>query len=322
MGLILLTGATGFIGGQVTAALLAAGHEVRALVRGSPDRAPANTSPFVADLTVDSSLDGIEAGVSTVVHCAGRLGGWAVGTAELEAVNVLGTERLLRRFVGREVRVLVLGAAGVTGPVQQGPADETYPCVPTTPYERSKHAAEVIVTRTARELGLDAAVLRPTFTYGPSDRHKLPLFRAIARGRYALLGSGDSLIHPVHVDDVVAGVLLALEHATTGRVYVIGGPRPVTQRELAETIADAVGARRPSWRIPVALARVAASLAEAAGRALGRDPLLTRSRVAMMSENFDYTIARARDELGFRPSVDLRTGIESTVRHYRAAGFL
>jgi nucleoside-diphosphate-sugar epimerase len=215
-----------------------------------------------------------------------------------------------------------LSAGGVTGPVEETSVDETYDCRPATPYERTKLAGERSVLARSRELGIPAAVVRPTFTYGPGDPHKLALFRAVRRGRFAFIDGGRSVLHPVFVDDAVSGILLALERARPGEVYIVGGERPVSKRELVETIAAALGVRPPSISLPRALAWPVASLLEPAGRLLGFEPVLTRSRVMMMGDNFGYSIAKARRELGYAPRVDLATGIRRTVAAYREAGLL
>jgi nucleoside-diphosphate-sugar epimerase len=165
-------------------------------------------------------------------------------------------------------------------------------------------------------------VLRPTFTYGPGDPHKVALFRAVQRGRYVFIGDGESVNHPVFIDDLLEGLVLGIERGRPGEVYIVGGDRPVTKRELVGEIADALGVARPSRAIPRWVASLAAPLLEGLGTALRFEPILTRSRVMMMADNFGYSIAKARRELGYAPRVTLHEGILATVQHYREAGAL
>lgn len=321
---ILVTGATGFIGSNLVRHLSAEGWRVRAAAR-SPGGAPLPSSAewFTCDLTEPDSLAGIEAGIEAVVHCAGALGAWGVGEAELRRVNVDGTRHLLDRIQGKtRIQFVHLSAGGVTGPVASRIASEQYPCEPVTAYERTKLQAEREVLARASGQSMRAVVVRPTFTYGPGDGHKLALFRAIQRGRFALLGGGRSLLHPVYIDDLVAGIALALERGRSGQVYILGGPRPVSTRELADTIAASLGVARPWLSVPVWLARAVAPTAEALGRLLPFDPVLTRSRVLMMSSDYGYQIDKAVEELGYEPRIDLPGGITATVRDYRARGLL
>lgn len=317
-GRALVTGATGFIGGNLVRTLRRAGVAVRALVRDeAAGGALEGAELFVGDLLEPDSLAGIEREIDLVVHCASLLGKWGTRDALLHEVNVGGTVALLERFRGGGLRRWVhLSAGGVSGPLKQGRVDETHPCRPATAYERTKLMAERRVLERSRQQGLPAVVVRPTFTYGPGDPHKLALFRAVKRGRYVFIGNGESVNHPVFIEDAVRGILLAAERGRIGEVYIIGGERPVSKRELVYTIADALGVRRPRYRIPRSMAVVLGWKLELLGRMVGFEPILTRSRVMMMADNFGYSIAKAREELGYAPRTGLREGIEATVRDY------
>ena len=321
---VLVTGATGFIGGNLVRILCEAGHPVRVLVRNEAEGpAASGAEPFTGDLLLPDSLAGIEQGIDVVVHCAGILGKWGTPEARIHDVNVRGALNLLQRFEGTSLqRYVHLSAGGVTGPVKQGFADETYACRPATAYERTKLLAEQRVLELSRQKGIPATIVRPTFTYGPGDPHKIGLFRAVKKGRYAFIGDGESVNHPVFVEDVVAGIRLAIEKGRVGEVYIIGGEKPVTKRELVHTIADALGVKRPTICLPRWLAVIAARILELLGRLLRFEPILTRSRVMMMADNFGYTIAKARKELGYAPQTSLADGIAATVRSYREAGLL
>jgi len=323
---VLVTGATGFIGSKLVRALRTEGWTVRALVR--PGRAAAfapedGIEACVGDLDDPASLQRSCRGIDAVVHTAGALGKWGVPEASLRRINVGGTAALLEASREARVRHLVhLSAGGVSGPMPPVPADETYPCRPRTPYERTKLEAERLALEFHRRHRLPLTILRPTFTYGPGDRHKLPIFRAVQKGKIVLVGSGNSLIHPVFVDDVVRGIRCALDREGTGRTYILGGPRPVSKRELLDAIAEAIGVRRRWRRIPRGLAFAAALGAEGVGRLVGKAPPLTRGRVWMMGWSFGYRIARAQAELGYDPITDLDAGLRQTVAWYRTERML
>jgi len=320
----LVTGATGFIGRALVAALRERGIAVRVLAR-DPARAAelAGVEVHAGDLTRPESLAGIERDVDLVFHAASLLGKWGSDERLLRQVNVDGALALLERFAGLALgRYVHLSAGGVTGPLPAGPVDETYACRPATPYERTKHEAERRVLARSCELGLPGLVVRPTFTYGPGDPHKLALFRAIRRGRYAFVGGGRSVNHPVYLDDLVAGLLLAAERGRPGEVYIVGGKRPVSKREFAHTVAVALGVRPPWIDLPRPAARALAAALELAGRGLGFEPVLTRSRFMIMADDFGYSIDKARRELGYEPHVELVEGIRRTVEAYRRAGVL
>ena len=321
---VLVTGATGFIGSRLVRRLLARGDTVRVLVRDlSRARELGAVQLHEGDLLDPESLEGAGRDVDRVIHCASMLGKWGTDESLIRDVNVTGTVNLVRAVAAAGARGLLhLSAGGVTGPVASRAVDESYEPHPATAYERTKLEGERQALAVAAELGLAATVVRPTFTYGPGDPHKLALFRAIRRGRYAFIGDGESVNHPVFIEDLLNGIELALERGRAGETYIIGGERPITKRELVHTIADALGARRPRLCIPRWFAAAGASVFEILGRSIGFEPILTHSRVMMMADNFGYSIKKATDELGYTPQTDLRTGIAATVESYRLAGVL
>jgi nucleoside-diphosphate-sugar epimerase len=166
-------------------------------------------------------------------------------------------------------------------------------------------------------------VVRPGAIYGPGETRLLKLFRAIARGRYAIVGSGEAFYHPVYIDDLVDGFLLALEcPRAVGEAFIVAGPRYVTQRELATTIASHTGGRVLPFRIPAAPLQWAGAVVEAVCVPLGIEPPLHRRRVDFWTKSRAFSIAKARRMLGYAPRVDVDEGVARTAEWYRQAGWL
>src|SRR5262249_23302649 len=154
-------------------------------------------------------------------------------------VNVGGTERLLEAAARAGVRRLVpTSTVGGHGDVRRPPADESAPLAPGDVYQQTKAEAETLALRRGRALGLPVVVVRPGAIYGPGETRLLKLFRAIARGRYAIVGSGRPHYHPVYIDDLLDGYELALSHpAAAGEAFIVAGPRSVSPAELPATLA-------------------------------------------------------------------------------------
>lgn len=333
---VAITGATGFLGRALTRRLLDEGHTVRALARPTTDRSgfPAEVVEWVAgDLDDPDSLRALIDGADHIIHAAGMLGEFGVSEETYQRVNAEGTRNVLAATaaaladgrLGPNARLLHVGSAGVLGPIRGRPDgflfDETMPLAPSNAYERSKALAESYAREFALA-GLPAVIARPEFVYGPGDLHVLGLFRAVQRGVFFYIGSGRNHCHPTFIDDAVDGMLACLERGRAGQAYQIAGPRSVSFRELAGTMAAELGVAPPRLRLPRALALLGAAGLEVVGNATGRAIPLSRTGVAFFSEDRRFTSAKAERELGYRPRVDLREGIAKTVAWYRNEGLL
>src|SRR6185295_8948959 len=175
---------------------------------------------------------------------------------------------------------------GVHGHVENPPADETTPFAPGDVYQATKAEAETLALSYHRDHGLPVVVVRPSAIYGPGETRLLKLFRAIARRRYAIVGSGQALYHPVYIDDLLQGYLLALEKPeAVGEAFIVGGPRYVSQADLAEMIARHTGGGLLPFKVPVAPLRWAAVACEAVCIPLRIEPPLHRRRVEFWTKS-------------------------------------
>jgi dihydroflavonol-4-reductase len=323
---IALTGATGYTGSRLLATLLSRGHDVRALVRGSSARPPGDGSVVwvEGDLRDADAPQRLVDGVDAVVHVAAVYRTAGHPDAYYRDINVGGTERLLEAATRAGVRRFVhTSTVGVHGHVSNPPADESAPIAPGDIYQATKVEAEARALAFHRERALPVAVVRPAAIYGPGETRLLKLFRAIARGRYAVVGSGRAFYHPVYIDDLVDGYLLALERPeAVGEAFILGGPQYVTQQELALLVARHTGGRVLPFHVPAAPLRWAAALVEAVCVPLGIEPPLHRRRVEFWTKSRAFSIEKARRVLGYEPKVGVDEGVARTARSYREAGWL
>lgn len=324
---VALTGASGYTGGRLLRALLARGDTVAALVRPSsltPALRKSGAQIVEGDLQDESALSRLMEKAEAVLHVAAVYRTAGHPEAYYREVNVLGTERLLeaaaRAGVGRFVHT---STVGVHGDVKVPPADENAPFAPGDVYQKTKAEAETLAFDFGRRRALPVVVVRPGAIYGPGETRLLKLFRAIARGRYAIVGSGRPFYHPVFIDDLVEGFLLALDRPeAVGEAFIVAGPSYVSQRDLANTIARATGGRILPFSVPAWPLTLAGALCEAVCVPLGLDPPIHRRRVEFWVKSRAFSIAKARRLLGYDPKVDLEAGVARTVAAYRQAGWL
>jgi nucleoside-diphosphate-sugar epimerase len=327
---VLVTGAAGLLGSQVTDLLIARGDRPRALVHPRYDaawRAPAGADVYTGDIADRAAIAPALAGVDCVIHCAARTGTWGP-EAEFMRTNVHGLETLARAALGMGVRRIVhvssitvhgIGMSGVGGA-----ADEDAPLRGSPdPYSRSKVAGERLLRRMMLEDGAPVTIVRPGWIYGPGDAASFARFaQTIEKGQMIMLGSGHNHLPLIYVSDAAQGIVLASEavHAEGG-TYLLVNDEPVTQRDFLAAIAAELGVSAPTRQIPYKLAVALGLAAEGIGHLARRrqPPPLTRYGIRLLGGENRFSIARARLDLGFRPLVDLADGVRHSVLWYRAA---
>ncbi len=314
---VAVTGATGFLGAAICHALVAAGHEVVAIVRGTSDRwrlDGLDVTYRIGDVTVPTTLPDALAGCDWLVHAAGRLGEFGISEEAYTRLHVEGTRNVLEAARGLS-RVLVVSSPGVLGSGEIRGESAEY--APTNRYERSKAAAEKVSLTYP-----NAIIVRPEFVYGEGDLHVLGLFNAVKSGRIFLIDGGRSTCHPTHIADAVRGMLLALEKGKTGEIYHITGQEPVPMRQFLRDIAAVLDVPEPTVSLPRFVMQPAAKLLEIVGEKTGITPPLTTSAVDFFSTSYRFSSEKAQRELGYTPQVDLRQGLRRTAAWYRAHGYL
>ena len=319
---VLVTGATGFTGGDLARALVARGQQVRAIVR-EPARAgtlrDAGVEIVRGDLKDRKSLRAAVEGVRIVYNVAAIYRQAGIPLSEYRAVNVDAVRAIVEASAeAGVVRVVQCSTVGVHGDVEHPPATEEAPLRPGDVYQRTKLEGERTGREAAARTGVEYTVARPTGIYGPGDRRLLKLFRGVARRRFVILGSGEIFYHLTFVTDVAEGLRLCGETpGAAGRTYIIAGAQVTTLNELLKAIAREAGVPAPSVHLPVWPFWLAGALCEAVCVPLRIEPPLYRRRVDFFTKSRAFDISRARTELGYSPAVSLEDGIRRTLTWYR-----
>lgn len=326
-GTVLVTGASGFTGSHLTHALLDRGAQVRAMVRDLARGAELEehgAELVVGDVRSTEDLERAIDGTSVIFHIAALFRDASRPKSEYIEVNTESPRRVVEIAATAGVqRVVHCSTIGVYGDVGEELAGEDTRFAPGDVYQETKLEGELAAVGAASDLRLPLTVVRPATIYGPGDRRMLKLFGNVARRRFPILGSGEVKLHPVYIDDLVEGMLLAATNdAGIGRSYILGGSEALSLNEIVRTVAELCDVPPPRLRLPAWPFWLAGAVCEAVCVPLRIDPPLYRRRVAFFTKSRSFDISRAQLELGYAPKVDWRTGAERTLQWYRAAGWM
>lgn len=316
---MLVTGASGMVGRHVVRQAVESGYRIRALVQPGHDKSPIDglgCEIVYGDLTDPHTAGPLVEGVDVVVHTAGLVGDWGPIT-EYKAINqdAVGTllEAVRRRGTPID-RFVHISSLGVYRWGDHYGEDETVPpdYVGYDGYTTTKAQAELICQRYIDEHGLPVVMIRPGFMYGEGDRHVMPrVVETLRNGRMMMIGDGKKVLDNLYVGNCADAILLAVENpAAIGQIYNIRDERLVDRNEYVGTVCQAIGAKMPR-RVPCWLAKNAIKPLAAIRRAVGSHspPIVTKPRFKFMALNLEYSIEKAKRELGYRPRVDFAEGI-------------
>jgi dihydroflavonol-4-reductase len=315
---VFVTGGTGFIGGAVVRQLRARGDDVAALARNPAKAAPLEAlgcTVVAGDLGDERAIRAGMEGCDAVIHAAAvyEVGIPVSARASMREANVGGTERVLgaalEAGIGKVVYVSTVGAFGNThGRV----VDESYEHPGdgfTSEYEKTKWEAHQVAKRLIGE-GLPCVIVQPGGVYGPGDTSSIGvLLDQFLDGKMPLIPFPELGMCLTHVEDIAAGILLALDKGTAGEAYVLGGP-VTTVREAIGVVAAETGKKPPKHALPTGLMKAMAPIGPLVGKVMGQPPNLRELISSADGVTFWASHQKATRELGYQPR-DLEEGIHA-----------
>lgn len=320
---VVVTGATGFLGGVVSRRLTAAGHSVLATGRNvkAGEQLQAEGIAFrFANIEEPESLFDLCEGANAVVHCAALASPWGP-RKRFYAVNVQGTEHVVQSCLKAGVSRLVhisTPSVYVDGKARYGVREDDILPRPMNAYAETKRLAEEVVGAVSSSLA--TVILRPRALIGPGDTVLLPrLIHALKTGRLPIIGSKEVQTDLTVVDNAAQAVLLALETNTVGGTYNITNGEPLPLWDLVAQLCDDLDLQKPQRQMSYRFAWLLAAGLELTHRirpSLGEPPL-TRYSVALMGRTLTLDISSARQDLGYQPEVSIKHGLERFVRWWQ-----
>jgi len=328
-GKTLVTGATGFVGAAVARALIARGERVVLLARKDSPRGNVeglDAEVVIGDLRDAASLAAAMRGVERLYHVAADYRLWAPDPNEIIEANRVGVGNIMNAAARAGVSRIVYTSSVATLKLnlEGRPVDETSPARPEQAigaYKKSKTIAERLVEKMIAEQGLPAVIVNPSTPIGPRDIKPTPTGRLIVEAANGKMpGYVDTGLNLVHVEDVAAGHIAAMERGRIGERYILGGQDAPLGALLCE-IAELVGRRPPLLKIPRAPLFPFAYAAEAVARITRKEPFATVDALRMAKYRMYFSSAKAERDLGYsaRP---YREALIDAVAWFRRQGIV
>lgn len=305
----LVTGATGFIGRRLSLELLKKGWNVKILVRPESkysDLKKAGANIITGDIKeLDTVKKAIE-NVNYVFNLAAVLPNHQQIESVYWSVNVEGLRNIIEASsISQKIKIIQVSTVGIYARSLDI-------------YGKTKIEAEKLLKKHSSK-GYPIVIIRPTICYGPGDTRPgfLDLFRLVKKGIFIPIGKGDNFFHTIYVDNLVdALILVSHKKAAEGEDFIIGDDPCPTMKEILEIVYNVFRKKTPRFYIPKNLALLIGYLFDLIKPVGIKVPLSSR-RVKFITENKKFKISKAKEMLGYKPKVDLVTGMKETLKWYQ-----
>lgn len=332
----LITGAPGWLGNRLVEALVTDDplHQfdgypqraVRCLVLPSfalPPSIRERIEVVRGDVRDRASLDRAMVGVETVIHLVGVIHPKRV--REFYEINTQGTENVLEAAIGAGVRRLISISSNSPAGTNRSASElfrEEDPPRPYQHYGKSKLLAEQAVLAAVRERRIEAVILRPCWFYGPGQpARQTRFFQMIQNGRPIVFGDGQNLRSLSYLDNTIQGILLAeRKPGANGQIYWLADQRPYRTIEIYQTVAELLGVSLRPRFVPALVSRIC-ELADRLVQSVG----LYQQEIHVageMTKHIACAIDKAKQELGYQPTVELREGMRRSIDWCHQRGLL
>ncbi len=323
---VLITGATGLLGGHLRQELQQRGEQVRALVlpiENAEKLIVQGVEVVRGDVTDASTLAPAVKDIEIIFHLAGMMG-VDRPLADYRLVNVTGSENLYRAAQAAGVRRFVHTSSHTVYGLGHGRflTEEDALRPDPDPYSITKAEGDRLMRHLMLKSDVETVIIRPGTFFGPGDRlHFGRMAQRMKNAKGIIIGRGDNALPFCYVTDVAQGFLLAAYHEKApGNVYNISNDRPLTQQEIFNAIVDDVGGKRPTRQLPYLPIYYGGIVAEKIASITHTKPIVTRLGAMMFGTDNRHSVEKARRELGYEPKVDIREGLRLAAAWFNAGG--
>ena len=325
---ILVTGATGFLGGKTIELILKEGHEVVALVRSTSNTEglPKNIEVREADLFDVTSLESAVQDIDAVIHFAAYFDFYPRDEELMFKVNVEGTKNLMNACVGTQVqRFIYCSTTETMGPIRFPPGTEDTELKPDFSYGESKVQAENAIRDISKDTDLPHIILRPTGVMGEGDLYAMyEVAEQLYKGKvFALPSNLSAQIMYTHVDDVVSGFVAALTPVSAlNNTFILCPDEPISWEEFVEVMTTHLGVKPPRLRVPAIFAKFGMVLLSPFKNRKKNSFFWHGKSVDIMLNDRVYSNDKAKRLLGWTPKVTMVEGFQRAIDWYFENGYL
>lgn len=325
---ILVTGATGFLGGKTIELILKEGHEVVALVRSTSNTEglPKNIEVREADLFDVTSLESAVQDIDAVFHFAAYFDFYPRDEELMFKVNVEGTKNLMNACVGTQVqRFIYCSTTETMGPIRFPPGTEDTELKPDFSYGESKVQAENAIRDISKDTDLPHIILRPTGVMGEGDLYAMyEVAEQLYKGKvFALPSNLSAQIMYTHVDDVVSGFVAALTPVSAlNNTFILCPDEPISWEEFVEVMTTHLGVKPPRLRVPAIFAKFGMVLLSPFKNRKKNSFFWHGKSVDIMLNDRVYSNDKAKRLLGWTPKVTMVEGFQRAIDWYFENGYL
>jgi len=325
---VLVTGATGFLGGKTIDLLLKEGHEAVAMVRSTSNQEGLSKNIEVreADLFDQESLEKAVQGVDAVIHFAAYFNFYPSDEELMFKVNIEGTKNLMNACVGTTVqRFIYCSSTETMGPIRFPPGTEDSELRPDYSYGESKVLAERAIREISKNTNLGHIIIRPTGVMGEGDLYVIYEVAAqLYEGKvFALPSDLSAEFMYTHVDDVVAGFVAALTPMSAlNNTFILCPDEPMSWEEFVDVMTTRLGVKPPRLRVPRIFAKFGMMLLSPFKNRKKNTFFWHGKSVDMMFATRVYSNEKAKRTLGWTPKVTMVEGFQRAVDWYFENGFL